>query len=259
VEISSSARGKTILIVEDSTFEQRMLADMLSEHNYLVSSAYNGRQGYELALSTRPDLILLDIRMPYMDGFTACRLLKANPVTASIPIIFLSGADSEADRITGLQVGGVDFVGKPFSAGELAARIQVHLNLMPRQGLRLLPAAAGAAVADADAVLVSAAQRLIGARLSDMPTLDEIADKVGTYREKLSQLFRQHTGLTVFGYIREQRIERGAQMLRDTDIAVGDVALLVGFNNAGNFATAFRGRMGIAPSAYRSQHKAGPA
>jgi len=67
----------------------------------------------------------------------------------------------------------------------------------------------------------------------------------------LSQVFREQTGMTVFGYVREERIRRGEELLRETDIDVQDIALLIGFNNAGNFATAFRERMGVTPSAYR--------
>ncbi len=250
-----STRSK-ILIVDDSAFEQRMLTDLLSEMPYKVSVAFNGLQGYQLALANRPDLILLDVRMPNMDGYTACRLLKANPVTQDIPVIFLSGADADDDRILGLSIGGVDFVSKPFSPGELAARIQVHLNLAKRQ--HAAPPAAGTAEAsepeaesDPDAVLVNAVKRLIADNLAALPGLAEIARSVGTYREKLSQVFREQTGMTVFGFIREERIRRGEELLKDTDIDVQDIALLIGFNNAGNFATAFRERMGVTPTAYR--------
>ncbi|NVM75773.1 DNA-binding response OmpR family regulator [Duganella sp. SG902] len=249
-----SSRSK-ILIVDDSAFEQRMLADLLSELPYKVSVAFNGLQGYQLALANRPDLILLDVRMPNMDGYTACRLLKANPVTQDIPVIFLSGADADDDRILGLSIGGVDYVSKPFSPGELAARIQVHLNLARRQ--QQAPASAPEdeqqleAESEPDAVLVNAVKRLISDNLAALPGLAEIARSVGTYREKLSQVFREQTGMTVFGFIREERIRRGEELLRDTDIDVQDIALLIGFNNAGNFATAFRERMGVTPTAYR--------
>jgi DNA-binding response OmpR family regulator len=249
-----SSRSK-ILIVDDSAFEQRMLADLLSELPYKVSVAFNGLQGYQLALANRPDLILLDVRMPNMDGYTACRLLKANPVTQDIPVIFLSGADADDDRILGLSIGGVDFVSKPFSPGELAARIQVHLNLARRQHA---PAPAPGTQeaepepeSEPDAVLVNAVKRLIADNLAALPGLAEIARSVGTYREKLSQVFREQTGMTVFGFIREERIRRGEELLKDTDIDVQDIALLIGFNNAGNFATAFRERMGVTPTAYR--------
>jgi DNA-binding response OmpR family regulator len=249
-----STRAK-ILIVDDSAFEQRMLVDLLSEMPYRVSVAFNGLQGYQLALANHPDLILLDVRMPNMDGYTACRLLKANPVTQDIPVIFLSGADADDDRILGLSIGGVDYVSKPFSPGELAARIQVHLNLAKRQHAPLPPEGTdpeeAEAESDPDAVLVNAVKRLIADNLAALPGLAEIARSVGTYREKLSQVFREQTGMTVFGFIREERIRRGEELLKDTDIDVQDIALLIGFNNAGNFATAFRERMGVTPSAYR--------
>jgi len=248
--LTSDANVRSILIVDDSAFEQRMLVDLLSELPYRVSVAFNGMQGYQLALANQPDLILLDVRMPNMDGYTCCRLLKANPATFDIPVIFLSGADAAEDRIMGLSIGGVDYVSKPFTPGELAARIHVHLNLMRRT-----PGAAGtpesAAAANSDAVIVNAARRLIKDNLAALPSLSEIARSVGTYREKLSQLFREQTGMTVFAFIREERIARGVQLLRDTEIDVQDIALLIGFNNAGNFATAFRERMGVTPSAYR--------
>jgi len=76
-----------------------MLMELLSEQPYRFSIAFNGYQGYQLALATLPDLILLDVRMPEMDGYTACRLLKANPETEQIPVIFLSGADAAKERI----------------------------------------------------------------------------------------------------------------------------------------------------------------
>ncbi|WGG49966.1 response regulator [Rugamonas sp. DEMB1] len=255
---SNESTVRHILIVDDSAFEQRMLMDLLSDYPYRISAAVNGLQGYQLALAKQPDLILLDVRMPNMDGYTACRLLKANPATRDIPVIFLSGADADEERIMGLSIGGVDYVSKPFSPGELAARIHVHLNLVQRPGAA---AAAAGQAADPDAVLVRAAKRLITDNLAALPSLAEIARSVGTYREKLSQVFREQTGMTVFAFIREERIRRGVQLLRESEIDVQDIALLIGFNNAGNFATAFRERIGVTPSAYRlsmQQHKKPP-
>ena len=253
---ASDSTQRKILIVDDSAFEQRVLVDLLSELPYKVSVAFNGLQGYQLALANHPDLILLDVRMPNMDGYTACRLLKANPVTQDIPVIFLSGADADEERIMGLSIGGVDYVSKPFSPGELAARIQVHLDLARRVSGRQASNDAGAgatgADSDPDAVIVAAVKRLIADNLATLPGLAEIARSVGTYREKLSQIFREQTGMTVFAFIREARLRRGEALLRDTDMDVQDIALLIGFNNAGNFATAFRERNGVTPSAFRA-------
>ena len=254
---STNNTRSRILVVDDSAFEQRVLAELLGEHDHVVLSAYNGHQGYELANSARPDLILLDVRMPYVDGFATCRLLKANPDTADIPVIFVSGADAEEEKVMGLSVGGVDFVTKPFSGAELAARIQVHLRLARRDEPAPAPAAAAPDIRHPDDVMVLAARHLIDADLANVPTLDEIAERVGTYREKLTQLFREQMGCTVFAYLRDQRIARGGTLLRETEIDVQGIALLVGFQNAGNFATAFRERNGMTPSAYRKLYTTG--
>ena len=252
--------GAKILVVDDSTFEQYTLRDILIGQGYRAISAHEGRQGYELATLTQPDLILLDILMDGMDGFATCRLLKANPATAPIPVIFLSGAHSEQERIEGLTLGAVDFIGKPFSAGELLARIDIHLRLAGKRA----PSAPAAHAADeeshsdssGDEVLASAAQRFINDNLAEPMTLDDVARRVGSYREKLSRVFLARHGMTVFAYIRERRIASGAAMLRDTDAGVAEIAGAVGFSNAGNFATAFREKMGVTPGAYRKGERA---
>jgi DNA-binding response OmpR family regulator len=247
-------------VIDDSPFEQRVLSELLADHGHAPLTASDGQQGYALALVARPDLILLDVRMPDMDGFATCRLLKANPETAPIPVIFVSGANAEQERVTGLSVGGVDYVGKPFSGAELAARIQVHLTLAARQSVQhAMPDAGIAPVAGNSAaqVLVMAARHLIDADLANVPALDLLAERVGTEPERLAQAFREEMGCTVFAYIRDQRIARGAALLRETDIDVQGVALLVGFQNAGNFATAFRDRNGMTPSTYRKLYTTG--
>lgn len=249
--LTSETIKKNILIVDDSAFEQRMLMELLSEQPYRFSIAFNG---YQLALATHPDLILLDVRMPEMDGYTACRLLKANPETEPIPVIFLSGADAAKERIMGLQVGGVDYISKPFTPEELAARIHIHLGLMRRSNSTLpVVAQLPEPQKHPDLVFVNAVKQLILDNLGSLPNLSEIARSVGTYREKLTLMFRQQTGMTVFAFIREVRIARGVELLQQTEIDVQDIALLIGFHNAGNFATAFRERMGVTPSAYRQR------
>lgn len=240
-----------ILVVDDALFEQRLLVDLLSEHGYHVTVAGTGTQGWQLAQAAQPDLIVLDVRMPDMDGFACCRLLQANMATRDIPVIFVSGADSPHEKIAGFTAGAVDYIAKPYVAEELLARIHVHLNLARRHRL---PAATGAQSSEPDAVIVSAAQRVIADHLGELPGLSEIAQRVGTYRERLNSLFRQHLGVSVFEFVRELRITRATMLLQDTAMEVRDIAQLVGFRNAGNFATAFRERTGMTPSAYRDAH-----
>jgi DNA-binding response OmpR family regulator len=239
-----------ILVVDDSESERRWLAGVLGRVPYRVSLAADGEQGYHLATVDKPGLIVLEVRMARLDGHACCRLLKANPATSAIPVIFLSAHSRPEDRVLGLSLGAVDFVSKPFDTGELLARIRVHLNLVPR--VQAAPvAAAGTRLADLETVIVRAAQQMIAANLAGLPGLTGIAHAVGTHRERLSELFQAHTGSTVFEFIRNERFSRAVQLLGDTDLDVGDIARMVGFNNAGNFATAFRERTGLAPRAFR--------
>lgn len=259
-----------ILVVDDSREEQRCLTELLRRQQYQVTAASDGQQGYQRALATLPDLILLDVGMPTMDGFAACRLLKANPATEHIPVIFLSALDDPDDRVAGLVLGGVDYVSKPYTPAEVFARVRIHLDLArqrraapepPPQAGGLMPGLAPdpAPHHNPDEVMVTASMRLIAAGLATPLTLSDIARRVGTYEKRLSQVFRQRTGMTVFSYIGEERIARGRQLLAETDMSVLQIAEQTGFNNAGNFATAFRERMGMTPSAYRQAMQAGVA
>jgi len=243
----------TILMIDDSVFEQRLVADLFEDRSWTLDVAADGEVGYQLAKCGRPDMILLDVRMPKLDGFACCRLLKADPATRDIPVIFLSGADAVEEKLQGFEAGGVDFVAKPFHASELMARVEIHLQLA-RRAAGTIPADAEPSEEpcnDEDAVLVGAAQRVIDANLAQVPGLSELARRVGTYRERLSAAFRCQKGQTVFAYVRERRLERSRQLLRETRMEIRDIADLVGFTSAANFATAFREWAGASPSAYR--------
>jgi len=119
----------TLLVVDDSPENLSFLTQILME-NYRVKVATNGPKALSIAESEpQPDLILLDIVMPEMDGFTVCRRLKANPKTKEIPIIFITAKDETVDEALGFRLGAVDYVTKPFSPYILKARIKTHITL----------------------------------------------------------------------------------------------------------------------------------
>lgn len=118
-----------ILIVDDKPANLRLLAQVLTERGYQVRAMTSGARAVESALATPPDLILLDIRMPEMDGFAVCAALKAQPQTRDIPIIFISALDSVEDKVAAFRLGGVDYVTKPFQPEEVIARTETHLAL----------------------------------------------------------------------------------------------------------------------------------
>jgi two-component system phosphate regulon response regulator PhoB len=124
------AKGK-ILIVEDDRDIVEMVEYNLQEEGYVTISALNGEDGVNLARSEQPDLIILDIMLPVIDGFEVCRALKRDDKTVHIPIIILSAKSQETDKVVGLELGADDYVTKPFSPRELIARIRA---IMMRRG-----------------------------------------------------------------------------------------------------------------------------
>ena len=123
----------TLLIVDDEPFYLEMLSELLSD-DYRILVARNGEQALRRAMGrARPNLILLDITMPQMDGFEVCRKLKHNPLTRPIPVIFLTARNDVQDELKGLELGAVDYVGKPINGPLLKRRVATHLSLAERQ------------------------------------------------------------------------------------------------------------------------------
>jgi len=123
----------TILIVDDVLDNLRLLSHILTEHGYHVRSAKNGTEALVTVKNSLPDLILLDIKLPDLNGYEVCKKLKADDVSKEIPVIFLSVLDSTSDKLKGFQAGGVDYITKPFYPEEVLMRIQTHLNISRMQ------------------------------------------------------------------------------------------------------------------------------
>ncbi|ALG67014.1 sensor histidine kinase [Beggiatoa leptomitoformis] len=122
-----------ILIVDDVPANVGILFEFLSENGFEVLVARNGENALQIAESIHPNLILLDIMMPGIDGFETCQYLKANPKTADIPVIFMTALADTVDKIKGLELGAVDYVTKPFHQEEVLARINTHLTIRQLQ------------------------------------------------------------------------------------------------------------------------------
>ncbi len=122
-----------IVIVDDTLPNLHVLSNMLTGQGYEVRGAPNGATALRMIHAEPPDLVLLDVRMPGMDGYDVCRQLKARDATRAIPVIFLSALDDVADKVKGFDVGGVDYITKPFQLAEVLARVQTHLSLRSLQ------------------------------------------------------------------------------------------------------------------------------
>jgi adenylate cyclase len=119
----------TILLVEDSAVNRKILHNLLEKQGYEVRVARHGKEALSLLSRELPELILLDILMPEMNGLDLCRLLKQEQKTHDIPVIFISSLGDTADKLNGFEAGGVDYITKPFHPGEVLARINTHMQL----------------------------------------------------------------------------------------------------------------------------------
>src|SRR5512138_493522 len=120
---------KRILVVDDTPANIQVLAGTLKEKGYQISVATNGKQALEVVERVHPDLILLDVMMPEMDGFETCRRLKESNGSREIPVIFLTAKTETTDIVKGFELGAVDYVAKPFNTHELLARVNTHLTV----------------------------------------------------------------------------------------------------------------------------------
>ena len=122
----------SILVVDDSGFNIKVLEKELEEH-YEVLSATDPMEALRIAFEKKPSLILLDVMMPKMNGYELCKVLKGSKKTSNIPVVFLTSKGEVEDKVTGLQMGGDDYITKPYEVSELLARIRVHIRLKETQ------------------------------------------------------------------------------------------------------------------------------
>ncbi|MGF7138050.1 hybrid sensor histidine kinase/response regulator [Roseimarinus sediminis] len=130
MENSEDVFVPTILVVDDNKRNLQVVGNILHNEKYKVAMAINGLTALKLISQLKPDLVLLDIMMPEMDGYEVCKKLKENPETKEIPVIFLTAKVETNDIVEGFNLGGVDYITKPFKQKELLVRIKTHLDLL---------------------------------------------------------------------------------------------------------------------------------
>jgi len=249
--VSSAA----ILIVDDSLEIVRLLASTLQQAGYSISVATDGTQAFAKAVAAKPDLILLDVHLPGMNGLSIARRLKQIPETNNIPVLFMSSAISPEERLSGLRAGGSDYISKPFRAEEVLERVRIHLSLS-RNATHLPEASIAAGKANLDQqALYQASTRFISDHLDTPPTSRDLAALLSTSERKIIEAFAVCSGMTVSAYCRKAAMERAAKLLQQTSIPVAVIADELGYSSAANFATAVKDYFGQTPSQIRKKGK----
>lgn len=127
------AAKDAILVVDDQPTNLKVLLSFLQTHNFQIYIADSGERALSILSKVCPDIVLLDVMMPDMDGFETCRRIKADTRVSNIPVVFMTALDSVEDKVAGFAAGGVDYITKPFQQIEVLARIRTHIMLRKRE------------------------------------------------------------------------------------------------------------------------------
>lgn len=248
-------RVKILLAVANET-ERCQLAEFLLVRGYLVYMAADGIEVIETARREQPDFVLMDVYLPLCDGYAAAQRIRSIPGLTQTELIFIASAAEPADRVTGLRLGAVDFLVKPFDFEEVALRLEMHVSRLQNsrllQSLTLTKSVATPNDGGGQRLLLVAVACMQN-RMRDRITLEDLAQDLGVSSKRLNTLFRQHYGVTAGSYWRKLRMEQAAQLLLETLLDIGEIAGEAGFATPASFATAFREFHSVTPSEYRKQ------
>ncbi|AQG79615.1 hybrid sensor histidine kinase/response regulator transcription factor [Spirosoma montaniterrae] len=256
--VSDESDHPRLLVVEDNDELARFIAESLPQH-YRIRRAVNGQDGLGQALEHLPDLIISDVMMPLMDGFTLCNQLKTDVRTSHIPIILLTAKSSVENRLAGLSLGADDYLTKPFQLTELQLRVRNQLVSKQRQREWVQaslsnpdPASSPQAPEPTDPFL-SRLYALFDANLSDSGYgLEQMLSELGMSRTNLFRKVKALTGLTAHELLRNYRLKRATQLLR-SGVSVSESAYQVGFESPAYFSKCFRNLYQMSPSEFVAQ------
>lgn len=243
----------SVLVVDDEKEIAELVEIYLVSDGYKVFKAYNAEEGLKILDEQEIHLVLLDIMMPGMNGLEMCRKIRTK---SNIPIIMLSAKSTDLDKIVGLTGGADDYVTKPFNMEVLILRMRKLIDLSGKNRLRtkIDPEPSEIAITSLDEKLVENAIKYVEANIarSDL-SVEELSHELGMSRVHLYKKLLQITGKTPIEFIRVIRLKRAAQMLRESQQNVSEIAYQLGFNNPKYFSKYFKDEFGVLPSVYQER------
>ena len=261
------ADRKTILIVEDNAELRQLIKDTLSQR-FDIIIAENGRLGWEAACAEIPDLIISDVMMPEMDGYTLCKKIKTDERTSHIPVILLTAKSSQNEQVTGLEQGADLYLTKPFSTKVLTLSV---LNLLAAQEklkqkitrdlttLNTAPAdqvIAADSMTEVDKAFLEKVISLIDEHIDDPAFgVELLSKKVAMSAPVLYKKLRALTDMSVNEFIKLQRFKKAAALLQQTDMTVNEVSFAVGYDDRKYFSREFKKYFHMTPSEFSSKSK----
>lgn len=245
-----------ILVVEDNQEINTYIKEVL-EHDFVVEVAYNGMEGFEMALEFEPDLILSDVMMPVLDGIALCEKVKEHDKTAHIPIILLTARTSSVYQIAGLNKGAEDYISKPFSSSIL--KVKIHTIIRNRELQRefyrrqmyLLPVKE--TNLNNDEQLVHDAIRYVESNIDNIELgVVHLSEAMCQSRSNLYRKVKLVTGKSLVELIRDVKLKHAASLLKEQNFTVTEVAYKSGFSSIKYFRKCFKKQYAVNPSEFHS-------
>ena len=255
IQKNKPKRHERILILDDDDETRLYLEEKLSS-TYRIITADNGNSGIEKALRQLPDLIISDVKMPGLDGYQLVKKLKSNSNTTHIPVILLTAKQDLNDRITGFEQGADGYMSKPFDLKELESLIENMLINRQRMkgkysGAHQEDKIKEIEVKSDDEILMERIMKVINNNLDNCDlTVELLAKEIGLSRVHLHRKLKNITGITTVEFIRNIRLKKAAELLRDKKLNISQIAYIVGFSSHTHFSTAFKKFYGMSPTEY---------
>lgn len=248
----------TVLLVEDNHGMRKYLSDYFA-NRYHVVEACNGTEGLALAVKHTPDLIVSDVMMPEMDGFTLCKKLKGDIVTSHIPLVLLTARTLIEYEIEGIKTGADDYIIKPFNLKLLSLKVANLLNTRSqlrekfKSEVTIEPSKLNAVSPDEQ--LLKRVMMYIENQLAEPGlSVDDICDEIGLSRTQLYRKMKALTGFSVGDIIKEIRLKRARQLLLEKKFNINEIAYMTGFSDPDYFRKCFKAKFNSSPSEYSKQH-----
>ncbi|WP_319423526.1 response regulator transcription factor [Pleurocapsa sp. FMAR1] len=254
-----------VLVIEDEAQTREIFLDCLEAEGFEGIEAKNGRIGVEKAREQSPDLVVCDILLPELNGYEVLKTLRQNPITATIPFIFLTGKAGKAELRQGMQMGADDYLTKPSTAEEFLDAIATQLA--KREALKQLYAAqfqqlTSEVEADSNSILPSTPNPqlqeifdYIEAHYHESISLIDVATSVGYSSAYLTDLVKRQTGTSINRWIIKRRLAAAEALLQETNYSIEQIAEEIGYLNPGHFFRQFRKYVGTTPKVWRKAHR----
>lgn len=251
---------KPIILVVDDNPDIREFIRLNFEPEYFVVDANNGREGWEKALETIPDLIIADYMMPLMDGIELCRKIKRDERTSHIPVMMLTVLSASEKQREGIDAGAEDYITKPFDISLLRSKVGNILSI--RKALRekyskevvLMPKEV--VLSSPDEKFLRKVIQIIEKNISNTDLdIDFLAKHVGVSRTQLYRKIKALTDMAAKEFVKDMRLKRASQLLTQGKLNISEIAYEVGFSDMSYFRKCFKEAFGVSPTDYAKQHQ----